>query len=83
MEFPGGLVVKDSVLSLLWLGGLPGLELPHAVGAAKKKRRERNKGSVGLRERRRERMLDWILNCLMLQGQQNPNLGVIFSIIIF
>ena len=37
MEFPGGLVVKDSVLSLLWLGVLPGLELPHAVGAAKKK----------------------------------------------
>ena len=41
MEFPGGLAVKDSVLSLLWHEFNPWpRELPHAVGVTKKKKRE-------------------------------------------
>ena len=42
-EFPGGLAVRDSALSLLWLGSLlcpgltPGWELPHAAGVAQTK----------------------------------------------
>ena len=42
-EFPGGLTIKDSVLTLLWLRFDP-WQLPHAEGAAKKKkkRKERN-----------------------------------------
>ena len=39
-EFPGGLVVKDLVLSPLWCakGLIPGLELLQAMGTAKKKK---------------------------------------------
>ena len=41
-EFPGGLVVKDPVSSVLWLGFYPWLrEFPHVSGTAKKKKRER------------------------------------------
>lgn len=34
MQFPGGLAARDSALSLLWLGPVPGPELPQAVGTA-------------------------------------------------
>ena len=37
-EFPGGLVVKDPVLSLLWLRFEPWPENWHTVGKAKKKK---------------------------------------------
>ena len=49
-QSPGDLVVKDSVLSLQWLGLLLWLgfdrwswELLHAVGAAKKKKKKKKK----------------------------------------
>ena len=41
-EFPGGTEVKDSALSLLQLGFNPWpLELPHAMGEAKKQTNEK------------------------------------------
>ena len=46
MEFPGGLVVKDLALLLLWLRSLhwhrfdPGLGISHAGGVAKKKKKQ-------------------------------------------
>ena len=43
-EFPGGLVVKDSALSLLWIGFNPWpRELPQAAGAPPKKKEKRKK----------------------------------------
>ena len=44
-EFPGHLVVKDLVLSLLWLWFDPCLawELPHAVAQPKKKKKKKKK----------------------------------------
>ena len=43
-EFPGGLVVKDPVSSVLWLGFYPWLrEFPHVSGTTKKKKRERER----------------------------------------
>ena len=43
-EFPGGLVVKDLVLSLLWLGFYPWpRDLSYAVGMAKNKNKNKNK----------------------------------------
>ena len=47
MEFPGGLTVKDLALSLLWLRFLlawvqfQAMELLHAIGMAKKKKKKR------------------------------------------
>ena len=43
-EFPGGLVVKDLVLSLLWLGFYPWpRDLSYAVGIAKKRKEKKKK----------------------------------------
>ena len=43
LEFPGGLVVKESVLSLLWLGFDPWPRNFHMVPAGSKKKKERKK----------------------------------------
>ena len=40
MEFPGGLVVTDSALSLPWHGSIPGWKPPHAAGVAKNKNKK-------------------------------------------
>ena len=40
MEFPGGLVVKDSVVTdVAWVWSLA-QEIPHTVGVAKKKKKK-------------------------------------------
>lgn len=47
-EFPGGLVIKYLTLSLLWLGFNPTLELPHAIGMAKRKEEKNASSQVTL-----------------------------------
>ena len=45
--FPGGLVIKGLVLSLLWLGfNLWVQELPYASGVAKKKKKKKKKKKI-------------------------------------